>query len=211
MVGFALRRISPPRLNVGVARSFFGLPNLPELPNPLRQFGETSPKEHSEKKILGYSQKQLYDVVSNIDDYRLFVPWCTDSMILSTRNLNSSGNRQILHAELGIGFGALKERYVSEVTCEKYNMVMAVSKDTSLFRQLATVWRFTPNIPAASTNVTDPANFRSCQLQFHILFEFANSFYTQVSTLFHDQVSKSMVQAFEDRCREVYGPPSQIL
>jgi coenzyme Q-binding protein COQ10 len=32
---------------------------------------------HAEKRHLPYSQKQLFDVVADVDRYPEFLPWCT--------------------------------------------------------------------------------------------------------------------------------------
>lgn len=50
----------------------------------------------------------MYELVANVGEYRLFVPWCSRSAVLSRRG-------QVLRAELEVGFPPLLERYVSEV------------------------------------------------------------------------------------------------
>ncbi|NXE07687.1 CQ10B protein, partial [Lophotis ruficrista] len=52
--------------------------------------------------------EQMYELVANVGEYRLFVPWCRRSAVLSRRG-------QVLRAELEVGFPPLLERYVSEV------------------------------------------------------------------------------------------------
>lgn len=79
--------------------------------------------------LPSYSQQQLYDVVSDVDQYHLFVPWCTYSRVLSTKIIQGASAKKdqghtgavttVMKAELGVGFQAFRERYVSEVTCEK--------------------------------------------------------------------------------------------
>lgn len=56
-----------------------------------------------------YSIEQMYDVVADIASYRLFVPWCTDSHVLSCRN-------EFSQAELEVGFPPVVERYISEIS-----------------------------------------------------------------------------------------------
>lgn len=51
----------------------------------------------------------MYELVANVGDYRLFVPWCRRSAVLSRRG-------HVLRAELEVGFPPLHERYLSEVS-----------------------------------------------------------------------------------------------
>lgn len=66
-----------------------------------------------------YSQKQLYDLVADVDSYRQFVPYCTASRVLNSRILrpNDAAGRPPIErkeAELTVGFMAFKESYVSQ-------------------------------------------------------------------------------------------------
>ena len=39
------------------------------------------PKQE-EKQLVAYTKNQMFDLVSNIDDYKEFLPWCNDSKII---------------------------------------------------------------------------------------------------------------------------------
>ena len=64
-----------------------------------------------------YTQKQLYNVVSDVSSYPKFVPFCTGTRILTNPPKQTSDGRQVLEAEMTVGFLAFKESYVSTVTC----------------------------------------------------------------------------------------------
>ena len=40
------------------------------------------PKQE-EKPLVAYTKDQMFDLVSNIDEYKEFLPWCNDSKIIS--------------------------------------------------------------------------------------------------------------------------------
>lgn len=52
-----------------------------------------------------YSPEQLYEVVSNVQHYSRFVPWCVGSTVLTRQH-----DGRYLEAELQIGFQMISER-----------------------------------------------------------------------------------------------------
>lgn len=151
----------------------------------------------------------MYNVVANVKDYEQFVPFCNHSLVYSTRTITRGNSLQtVFDGELGVGFKMFKEKYLSRVTCEHPNYVQAVSSDASLFKELVTTWRFTPNLPPSQRNRPDAKHHPSCYVDFSIVFEFASPLHAQASSVFFDQVSKMMLQAFVDRCNAVYNKPN---
>lgn len=162
-----------------------------------RQFFSLSsqPHRYQESKFFRYSQKELYEVVADVQSYHLFVPFCTQSRILSRRTQERDGKQVLLmDAELTAGFMSFSESYVSKVTCLPFESVQAVaSSSTPLFKTLDTTWRFRP------------AGHESTLVMLDLTYAFQNPLHAAASAAFFGQISRLTVKAFEERCHQVHG------
>ena len=72
-----------------------------------------------------YSQKQLYEIVADVDSYHRFVPFCTGSKVLASLPSHHAESSYVIRkeAQLTVGFLGYKESYISEVTCRPYESV----------------------------------------------------------------------------------------
>lgn len=151
-------------------------------------------KVYEEKRILGYSPEQLFNVVSAVDLYHGFLPWCQQSEIVKH---NPDGS---FDAELEIGFKFFVESYVSHVELNKPKSIKTTVSESSLFDHLINVWEFNPGLTPGT-----------CDLHFLVDFKFRSPLYRQVATMFFKEVVSRLVGSFNDRCCEIYGPGVPIL
>ncbi|KAJ6792280.1 coenzyme Q-binding protein COQ10-like protein, mitochondrial-like [Iris pallida] len=156
--------------------------------------GDVLSKVYEERRIMGYSQEQLFAVVAAVDLYEDFVPWCQRSQILR-KNRDGSFN-----AELQIGFKFLVESYVSHVEMKKPTYIKTTASESSLFDHLINIWEFNPG-PVPGT----------CDIYFLVDFKFQSPLYRQVASLFFKEVVARLVGSFNDRCQRIYGPGVQVL
>ncbi|KAH9938047.1 dehydrase and lipid transport-domain-containing protein [Fomitopsis serialis] len=229
MLPLAHLLLRPSSLSHAARRPFFTLPDLSNL-SPFSQpsGSEPEPQTYHERKILPYKQSQLYNVVTDVDSYPHFLPFCISARAL--RRVPASDDKPLtMQAEMTVGFLSFKESYISDVTCLPNRSVeIAASSSTPLFRTLNTVWRFQPassdsphpssrpplsgpsSSAIASHNSQDAAEDKGPTLvTLDLAFSFANPVHAAVSAAFFGQVSKMMVKAFEERCLIVYGPGEQ--
>ncbi|CAN0872985.1 Coenzyme Q-binding protein COQ10 homolog, mitochondrial [Linum grandiflorum] len=156
--------------------------------------GDVLSKVYEERRVLGYSPEQLFDVVAAVDLYNGFVPWCQRSDIVKRYPDGS------FDAELEIGFKFLVESYISHVELNRPKIVKTTASQSGLFDHLINMWEFNPGpVPG------------SCDLYFLVDFKFQSPVYSKVASLFFKEVVSRLVGSFSERCRVIYGPGVEVL
>ena len=141
---------------------------------------------HAERKIIPYSQEQLFDLVADVGKYPQFLPWCVGSRVRRQTEAE-------LVADLTIGFGPIRESFTSRVGLERPERVK-VAYENGPFRYLNNQWDFTPRDVGTEVAFFVDFEFRSRILQ------------AAIGVVFHE-ATRRMVNAFVKRARDVYGPP----
>ena len=140
------------------------------------------------QQFINANPIKVYNVISNINNYQKFIPFCSHSKILKTNTeyyLETPLNRKIyMDAELGISFYKFRESYISQVTCVPYNYVKATSS-SKLFKQLDTTWHIKGNYKD-----------NECMVEYILEYEFNLLLYEKLSQLVFDSMSSKMIDAF---------------
>jgi len=144
------------------------------------------PKLYKQKN-LSYTKEQLCNLVLDIDSYSDFLPWCIASRI------NEKNNSNLILADLVIGFKMFREKFTSEVKYT-YPDKITVRYIDGPFKYLNNNWNF---LNTEDNSVTE--------VHFDIDFEFKSIFFEKlIGTVFNIAVEK-MIDAFEERAKEIYG------
>ncbi len=147
---------------------------------------------HAETCVLAYTPEQMFDLVSDIEKYRDFLPWVTGARVIERKE-------GALTADLMIGYGPLQEQFTSQVMLERPKRIDVVGVKGP-FRHLENHWTFEPATKDGKA---------ACAVGFAIEFAF-KSFLLQamMGALFSRSVDH-MVEAFERRAAEVYAKSAQ--
>lgn len=135
---------------------------------------------------------QMYEVVADVENYYKFVPFCKKSMVYNKK-------QGCLTADLVIGFPPLNEKYTSNVTMVKPNLVKAECDDGRLFSYLLNHWQFSPGVKDIP---------QSCVIDFSVSFQFKSAIHSQLANFFFDQLVIQMEKAFIDEAEERFGKPA---
>ena len=139
---------------------------------------------HHETRLVPYPAELMYAVVSDVEKYPQFLPWVVALRVLSRR---ADG----LTAEMAVGYGALRERYTSEVRLDPKARTIDVIEIEGPFKTLENHWRFTPR--------KDEKGGEGCEVAFSIAFEFSNPLLHGVAGRAFEKVMLKMADAFEAR------------
>jgi coenzyme Q-binding protein COQ10 len=141
---------------------------------------------HRETRIVPYTADLMYRVVSAVEKYPEFLPW-----VVALRVLSRGENR--MTAEMAVGYGALRERYVSDVVLDPATNridVTQVENSKGPFKTLENHWRFSPHN-------------EGCEVEFSILFEFRSRLLHSVAGSKFEKVMLKMTDAFEERAKQI--------
>jgi len=147
---------------------------------------------HSETRVLPYSAQLMYSVVADVEKYPQFLPWCRGLRVLSREQ---NAGREVLRAEMLVGFRAFNERYTSRVDLDPEARTIDVVQTEGVFRMLQTHWRFTPEGEGS-------------RVEFSIDFEFKNALLGAVAGSAFGNVLLKMTDAFEARARALSEQPA---
>jgi coenzyme Q-binding protein COQ10 len=138
---------------------------------------------HRETRLVPYPAELMYAVVSDVEKYPQFLPW-----VVALRILARGENR--MTAEMGVGYGALRERYTSEIVLAPQERRVDVRQVSGPFKILENHWRFTPQ-------------GEGCEIEFSIAFEFKSRLLHGVAGAKFEKVMLKMVEAFEARAKQI--------
>lgn len=139
---------------------------------------------HSEKRVVPYTDEQMFALVADVERYPEFLPWCAAVRIRSREETTFT-------ADLIAAFGALRERFTSRVQLDHAARTITIEYIEGPFEHLKNRWVF------SSTE-------SGCEVAFDIDFRFrSRTLETLISGLFTRAIEK-MTGAFIARADELY-------
>ena len=152
---------------------------------------------HAETRHLPFKPAELYKLVADVESYPEFLPWCVGARIRKREQEKlAEGKREVLIADLVIGFKMVRERYTSRVELNDGRIDVAYIEGP--FKYLNNHWIFRP----AADGGTD--------LDFSVDFEFRNRLLQSIIGALFNEAVKRMVLAFEHRAEALYGKEGTV-
>jgi len=156
--------------------------------------------KHVRKSVLlWYSARQMYDLVTQVQAYPEFLPWCDRAEVLE---LSERG----MTARLGLAFSGLRHAFTTCNTHEPGRLVTVELVDGP-FSLLQGRWVFTPvrGTPADAASPTGGAEPSSCRVELDLRYALRAGPLELVLSPVFDRVANTLVDCFVQRAEVVYG------
>lgn len=138
--------------------------------------------------LIWYSPEEMYALVTDVDHYADFLPWCDHARILEQ-------DEHGMTAEVGMALGGLKKSFVTRNTHEEGRRV-TIRLVKGPFSHLEGDWYFHP--------VGDGSQ-RACKVELRLGYGFDSAALAALVGPVFDRIAASMVDAFIKRAEQVYG------
>lgn len=134
--------------------------------------------------IVPYTTAQMFALISDIQNYHHYLPWCPSSQVLSTNDNITVGRVDIEYLKVKTHFTT---RNIN-IQNEKIEMQLVDGP----FKRLHGNWQFTP------------LGDKGCKITFTLDYQFSSFIIEKVIGAVFEMVIKNIVDAFVKKAHEVY-------
>jgi ribosome-associated toxin RatA of RatAB toxin-antitoxin module len=145
-------------------------------------------KTVSKSVLIWYSPQEMYVLVTDIDQYPQFLPWCDRARVIET---DAAG----MTAEIGIAFSGIRQTFTTRNEHIEGQRVL-INLVNGPFSKLEGEWNFLP---------LGDGSQRACKVELTLTYSFANATLGKLIGPVFDKIAGSMVDAFVKRASQVYG------
>ena len=144
--------------------------------------------------LLWYSPREMYDLVTAVDQYPKFLPWCERVDVLEQVG-------DTMTARLHLAYAGVHHAFTTRNRHEPARSVLLQLVDGP-FSLLDGLWQFEP-IGGAGRSAGDE---QACRIEFELDYAFASKPLEAVLSPVFDKVADTLVDRFVQRAEQVYGP-----
>ena len=135
--------------------------------------------------LVHYTPQEMYALVSDVESYPQFLPWCTGAEILSQAGDEICGR-------VGFAVGGVSKSFA---TCNQLRPYEEIDMQLleGPFSQLQGRWRF------------DPLGEEGCKVSLFLEYDFSSRMVSLVVGPVFNKIATSLVDAFQKRAVQIYG------
>ncbi len=145
-------------------------------------------KTVSKSVLIWYSPQEMYALVTDVEQYPKFLPWCDHARVLTS---DATG----MTAEIGISFSGIRQTFTTRndhVPGRQVTMKLV----NGPFSRLDGEWNFLP--------LGDETQ-RACKVELTLNYGFDNATLGKLIGPVFGKIAGSLVDAFVKRAAQVYG------
>ncbi|MAJ82529.1 MAG: ubiquinone-binding protein [Legionellales bacterium] len=132
-----------------------------------------------------YTCEQMFNLVADVNHYREFVLYCSDSRVMSETD-------KMVRAYLEFSLGGFKQKF-STVNQLYPHEKITMKLEEGPFKYLDGLWTF------------EAVGDSSCNVSLHIQYEISSSIVNMILGPIFSQTAHQLVFTFTDRAKKVYG------
>jgi ribosome-associated toxin RatA of RatAB toxin-antitoxin module len=135
--------------------------------------------------LVPFSAQAMFDLVADVESYKDFLPWCSNSRRVSSGEKSMCGWIEVSRLGITQAFSTCNELYPPDR--------MTLTLNEGPFKQLQGEWQFIALREDA------------CKVILKMEFEFSGKLIDAAFGKVFHQIANSLVESFVQRAREVYG------
>ena len=148
--------------------------------------------KHVKKSVLlWYSAHEIYALVTAVEDYPRFLPWCERVEVLQR-------DAEGLTARLHLAYAGVRHAFTTR-NVHTPDQAVHIGLVDGPFSLLDGTWRFLALPPPADRDA------RACKIEFEMRYAFSNGPLEVVISPVFDRIANSFVDAFVRRAEQVHG------
>jgi ribosome-associated toxin RatA of RatAB toxin-antitoxin module len=138
--------------------------------------------------LIWYSPQEMYALVTDIEQYPKFLPWCDHAQVLTS-------DARGVTAEVGISFSGIHQKFTTRNDHTPGQQVR-MSLVNGPFSRLDGEWDFLP---------LGDGSQRACKVELTLHYGFSSTMLGKLVGPVFDKIAGSLVDAFVKRAAQVYG------
>jgi ribosome-associated toxin RatA of RatAB toxin-antitoxin module len=140
--------------------------------------------------LLWYSPVEMYELVTDVQDYPSFLPWCDKAEVLEQ-------HEDGITARLGLAYMGVRHAFTTR-NLHLPGTSVTVQLVDGPFSLLDGTWLFHPLGRPGSEE-------RACKIEFDLRYAFSSKALETVVSPVFDKVANTFVDSFVRRAEDVYG------
>ncbi len=136
--------------------------------------------------LVPYTPEQMFGLVDDINAYKIFLPWCSDSIELER------GIAEV-KATVELSKGSIKKSFTTHNILKKHNSIEMQLVDGP-FKKLHGFWYF-KSLQGGS----------SCKIELDLNYEFSNRLVSMAIGPVFTTVANNLVDSFIERAKTLHG------